>query len=94
MGLRDEEIRQEMDAIGGMVASVFEKLPGPISDIIRASTNATVDALIEGRARMVTAGWDIDFANSVCLSIINRNAQVAEQIAKSIQSRQQQSKGD
>lgn len=79
-----DDIRAEIDAISQALVQVVTSLTGPASDAIRSTTNATVDALIDGRSRMVLAGWSNELADAVVLSIINRNADVTKQIAESI----------
>jgi hypothetical protein len=76
--------KEDTDSIAELINVVFANLTGPISDLIRATTNATVDSLIDGRSRMITAGWPEDIANLMCISIVNRNADVAKQIAEAI----------
>jgi hypothetical protein len=88
MSYSDDQTKREMEAISEMLLGIFEKLPGPLSDIIRSSTNATVDSLIDARARMIVAGWEPALADAVVLTIINRNAQVVEHVAERFKNRQ------
>jgi ACT domain-containing protein len=72
----ENEMRKEIDAMSLLLTQTLSSMTGPLSDMIRATTNATVDALM--------AGWSMDLADAAVLTIINRNAAVAEKLAESI----------
>lgn len=87
-----DEMRQLGDAFAEMTTKVITSMVGPVSDLIRATTNATVDSLIDARERMLMAQWPPELANMVIITIINRNADVAKKVAEGIQAAQARGK--
>ena len=85
MGMNDnEEIAQMVEALSTGMVRMMGQMAEPIGNLIRATTNATVDALIDNRQRMLENNFSPELADMVCITIINRNADVAKKVAEAI----------
>lgn len=81
----DDEIQSMIDTFAGSLPKVLTGLIGPMSDLIKSSTFATVDSLIDARQKMLDSNWPEELADVVVVTIINRNADVAKKIGEAIQ---------